>query len=96
MSSADQDVSTGGGTGTGVQTIVKEKIKEMVEVRTRVYTTATNSSSSSAMHKKWRMIVDCCSCLVFCYVFVILYDTLLLLLRSGLSSSSSDIAVQQY
>jgi len=35
MSSADQDVDTGGGTGTGVQTIVKEKIKEMVEVRTR-------------------------------------------------------------
>lgn len=33
MSSADQEVSTGGGTGTGVQTIVKDKVKEMVEVR---------------------------------------------------------------
>eukprot|EP00903_Cladosiphon_okamuranus_P008373 g8051.t1 len=27
MSSADQDVSTGGGTGTGVQTIVKDEVK---------------------------------------------------------------------
>lgn len=33
MSSADQEISTGG-TGTGVQTIVKEVIKEMTVVRT--------------------------------------------------------------
>ncbi|CAM9926441.1 unnamed protein product [Scytosiphon promiscuus] len=35
MSSADQDVSTGGGTGTGVQTIVKDEVKQMEEVENK-------------------------------------------------------------
>lgn len=68
MSSADQDVSTGGGTGTGVQTIVKDKldVKKMEEVRMKSGSRVNDEPLPFVVSHRWVPSVALMPC--FCSV----------------------------